>query len=373
MDEQRFISDRARGVEASGIRRIFELGASLAHPIDLSIGQPDFDVPVPVRRAAIQAIDSGHNKYTVTQGLQPLREAIATGLKAELGWEPTVLVTCGVSGGLFLSVMATINPGDEVVFLDPYFVSYVQIVRMAGGTCVPVDAYPDFRLHPERLEAAITRRTRLLLLNSPNNPSGTTLSREELAAAARIAEKHDLLIVTDEIYRDLVYDGPCPSIVPLAPNRTILLRGFSKGHAMTGWRLGYAAGPRPIIEQMTKLQQFTFVCAPSMVQHAGLAALATDVSEHARDYARKRDLVYECLRATFDPVRPTGGFYIFPKTPRGFESASAFVERAIASNVLVIPGCVFSRKDTHFRVSYAATDETIRRGCEILCRLAAGC
>ena len=236
---------------------------------------------------------------------------------------------------------------------------------------VPVDSYPDFGLHAERIEAAITERTKLLLLAYPGNPTGTTLTTDDLKTAAEIARKHDLLLLADEIYCDLVYDDKPTSLFALAPERTILLRGFSKGHAMTGWRLGYAAGPRPIIEQMTKLQQFTFVCAPNPVQHAGVTALHTPIDEHVRDYAKKRDLVYDALRDAFKPARPTGGFYVYPQAPPGYESATKFVEAAIARNVLVIPGCVFSERDTHFRVSYAATDDTLRRGCDILCELAA--
>lgn len=370
MDVQRFISDRARSVEASGIRRIFELSANLADPIDLSIGQPDFDVPPTVRRAAVEAIESGFNKYTVTQGLQGLRDELTASLRKELSWDPAVLVTSGVSGGLTLVMLACVNPGDEVLFLDPYFVSYLQLVRIVGGRAVPVDSYPDFRFYPQRVEAAVTKRTRMLLLNYPNNPTGTTLSRQELQAAAEIARRHDLLIVADEIYCDLIYDGAFASVASAAPERTVLLRGFSKRCGMTGWRLGYAAGPKPIIEQMTKLQQFTFVCAPSMVQQAGVTALHADIGEHVRDYGRKRDLVYEGLRKAFDPVRPTGGFYVFPKAPASFANATAFVEQAIKNDVLIIPGCVFSQRDTHFRLSYAAPDERLRRGCDILCKLA---
>lgn len=370
MDFDRLISDRARGMEASGIRRVFDLSANLKDPIDLSIGQPDFDVPAPVRQAAIDAINDRRNGYTVTQGIKPLQEAIRAQLASEFGESPAVLVTCGVSGGLSLAMLACVNPRDEVLFLDPYFVSYPQLVRLSGGTPVAIDSYPDFGLHPERIEAAITERTKMLLLAYPGNPTGTTLSTDALKVAAEIARKHDLLLLADEIYCDLVYDAKPTSLMALAPERTILLRGFSKGHAMTGWRLGYAAGPKPIIEQMTKLQQFTFVCAPNPVQHAGVVAMRTPIDEHVRDYARKRDLVYDALKETFKPAYPTGGFYVFPQAPEGFESATKFVEAAIARNVLIIPGSVFSGRDTHFRISYAATDDTLRRGCEILCDLA---
>ena len=177
--------------------------------------------------------------------------------------------------------------------------------------------------------------------------------------------------MVDEIYNRLCYDGPCPSAVRHVPHRTLLLRGFGKSYGMTGWRLGYAAGPRFLIDEMIKLQQYTFVCAPSMVQYAGLEALGTDMSAHVDLYRRKRDFVWERLAKTFDiATKPGGGFYIFPKVPAGFASATEFVEQAIARNVLVIPGSVFSEKDTHFRISYATSDEKLAQGCAILCDLA---
>jgi aspartate aminotransferase/aminotransferase len=187
---------------------------------------------------------------------------------------------------------------------------------------------------------------------------------------ADLAERHNLLLVVDEIYNRLCYDGPCPSAIRHAPHRTLLLRGFGKSYGMTGWRLGYAAGPRFLIEEMTKLQQYTFVCAPSMVQYAGLEALNTDMSPYVDVYRRKRDFVWERLAGAFEVTRPGGGFYFFPKVPTRYASAMAFVEKAIARNVLIIPGSVFSEKDTHFRISYATSDDKLAQGCDILCDLA---
>jgi aspartate aminotransferase/aminotransferase len=359
-------------VDASGIRKVFDLGARLANPVNLSIGQPDFDVPEPVRAAAVRAINGRQNGYTVTQGIPALRERLVADLKAEFGLELPVLVTSGVSGGILLALLAVLNPGDEVLLGDPYFVIYKHAVKLIGAVPVYVDTYPDFRFHAERFEAAITPRTKMLVVASPNNPTGIVLTAEELKTAADLAEKHDLLLVLDEIYNRLAYDGPCPSGFGFAPQRTLLLRGFSKAYAMTGWRLGYAAGPAFLIHEMTKLQQYTFVCAPSIVQHAGLAALDVDVSGHVDDYRAKRDLVCARLSGTFEISRPGGGFYVFPRVPPGFDSATAFVERAIANNVLVIPGNVFSERDTHFRISYATSDGDLERGCDILCRLARG-
>jgi aspartate aminotransferase/aminotransferase len=387
-----FIATRALGVDASGIRKVFDLAAKMKDPINLSIGLPDFDVPAPAKQAAIEAIQSGQNRYTQTQGIAPLRERLRKDLSTEIGRDVgDVLITSGVSGGLFLAILATINPGDEAIFLDPYFVMYKHLLTLAGGKAVPVDSYPDFRFHADRVEAAITPRTKLLILNSPSNPTGIVMTQDEVNAAVALAKKHDLLIVSDEIYEPFLYakdeggrmkdesekTGTLPSdssfilhhsSLPSAAksyDRTIVLRGFSKSHAMTGWRLGYAVGPEAIIAQMTKLQQYTYVCAPSPLQYAALAALDIDMSAAVAAYQVKRDIAFDTLSRKFDVAKPQGAFYIFPNAPAG-ATASAFVERAIAANVLIIPGNVFSERDTHFRISYATTDERLRQGCEIL-------
>jgi aspartate aminotransferase/aminotransferase len=367
-----FVAGRTSLIDASGIRRVFDLAAGMRDPINLSIGQPDFAVPAPIKEAAIAAIREDFNGYTVTQGIPALRDGIGQQLQQEFDWSPPVLVTSGVSGGLLLALMCCVDPGDEVVFVDPYFVEYKHLVHAVGGKPVMVSAYPDFGFPADRVAAAISERTKLLLINSPSNPTGVVMTDEECRAAASLAERHDLLIITDEIYNLLVYDGACPSVVPYARDRVLLLRGFSKSYAMTGWRLGYAAGPQSVIEEMTKLQQYSFVHAPSIVQRAGVVALQTDMSRHIADYARRRDLVCGRLAGHFEAVRPSGGFYVFPKAPDRFANATAFVEEAIRSNVLIIPGSVFSEQDTHFRISYATDDESIRKGCEILCRVAEG-
>ncbi len=370
--QEDFISQRALGVDASGIRKVFDLAARMKDPINLSIGLPDFDVPEAAKQAAIDAIRRGDNRYTKTQGIASLRQRLHTDLTNDLGRDcGEVLITSGVSGGLFLAILATINPGDEVVFLDPYFVMYKHLLTLAGGIAVPVDSYPDFRFTAERVERAITPRTKLLILNSPSNPTGMVLGQTEVDEAVAIARRHDLLIVSDEIYEPFLYQ-PAGRRLP-SPARdfqnTVVLRGFSKSHAMTGWRLGYAIGPEAIISQMTKLQQYTYVCAPSPLQHSALSALDLDMRDAIAAYERKRDLAYEILSRQFDVRRPAGAFYMFPKAPNGL-TASAFAAKAIENNVLVIPGNVFSERDTHFRVSYAATDERLAQGCEILCKLA---
>ena len=367
-----YVSRRALGVDASGIRKVFDLAAKMKDPINLSIGLPDFDVPDVVKSAAIEAIKSGHNRYTPTQGIEPLRSRLRADLSQEMGRDVgEVLITSGVSGGLMLAMLAVVDPGDEVIFLDPYFVMYKHLLTMAGGKPVIIDSYPDFRFPAQKVEAAITPRTKMLILNSPSNPTGVVMSEAEVKSAVEIARKHDLLILSDEIYEPFLYDyalSPQSSVLPSPAklyDKTIILRGFSKSHAMTGWRLGYAAGPAEIIAQMTKLQQYTFVCAPSPLQHAALKALDVSMSDAVAAYRKKRDIVHEGLRGKFDVIKPAGAFYIFPKVPDG-TSASDFVAKAIENNVLVIPGNVFSERDTHFRISYATTDEKLKKGCEIL-------
>jgi len=370
-----FISRRSASIDASGIRKVFDLAAKMKDPINLSIGLPDFDVPLEIKQAAVEAIHRGDNRYTQTQGIAPLREKLRAHLSAEFGRDVgEVLVTNGVSGALLAVGLAVIDPGDEVIFLDPYFVMYKHLVTMCGGVPVPVDSYPDFRLHPERIERAITSKTKMLMLNSPSNPTGMVMSEAEIHRAVAIAKKHDLLLVSDEIYEPFLYDmdrrGEKKLIYSPAEvyDRTVVLRGFSKSHAMTGWRLGYAMGPREIISEMAKLQQYTFVCAPSPFQHAAVKALEVPTHEAVASYRRKRDLVYHKLSRKFELEKPAGAFYAFPAVPRGI-TATEFCTRAIEHNVLTIPGGVFSERDTHFRVSYATTDEKLEQGCEILCSL----
>ena len=369
-----FISDRARAVDASGIRKVFDLAAKMTDPINLSIGLPDFDVPDPVKQAACDAIWKGHNAYTPTQGIEPLRRRIRQKLEEEIAsleerkWD--VIITGGVSGGLSLAILALVNPGDEVAFLDPYFVIYRHVTRLAGGVPVMVDSYPDFKFEAAAVEKRITPRTKILMLNSPGNPTGAVMSDEEVHAAVELARRHDLILISDEIYDEFVYDRR-----PLSPaklyDRTILVRGFSKTYAMTGWRLGWAAGPAELMSQMAKLQQYTFTCAPAPFQHAALVALDTSVAGYIDAYRRKRQIVMETMSEAFGIVRPGGAFYAFCQVPpRLGMTASQFVEKAIEKNVLVIPGGVFSNRDTHFRLSYACEDEKLKRGCETLALLA---
>ena len=340
-------------------------------PINFSIGQPDFDVPDEIKQAAIKAIEAGENSYSQTAGDTELINRVTADITAEFGWSnPNVLISSGVSGALLLAFMSLVNPGDEVIIGDPYFVMYKHLVNLLGGKCIFVDTYPDFLLDAEKVAAAITDKTKLIIVNSPSNPTGVVYGDEQLKAIAEVAADRGLPVLTDEIYDKFCYDGACPSIAKFY-DKCLVLRGFSKSFAMTGWRLGYVAAHecmQPVIEQMTKIQQYTFVCAPTPFQKAAIAAMDCDISRYVDAYRVKRDLLCDGLGEKFELVRPGGAFYAFIKAPGGV--ATEFVEKAIKNNVLIIPGNVFSEKDTHFRISYATTDEKIARGVEILCSLA---
>jgi aspartate aminotransferase len=365
------VADRTRLIDASGIRKVFALAAELKDPVNFSIGQPDFDVPEPLKREAIKAIEAGMNRYSQTAGEKELMDRIAGQVTTEFGWQnPGILVASGVSGGLLLAFLALIDPGDEVIIPDPYFVIYKHVVNLLGGKCVFVDSYPDFRLPVDRIADAITDRTKMIILNSPCNPTGMVYSPAEVEALAKVAAEKDVLVLTDEIYELFSYDHPTTSIGKYYEN-VLVMRGFSKSYAMTGWRLAYVAAPsslRPIIEEMTKIQQYTFVCAPTPFQRAAVAAMDYDVRDLVKDYVGKRDLVYDGLKDKFELYKPQGAFYAFVKAPGG--SGTEFVKKAIQNNVLVIPGNVFSEKDTHFRISFATTEEKIRQGIDILRGLA---
>jgi aspartate aminotransferase/aminotransferase len=362
------VAERMRHIESSGIRKVFELARSLKDPVNLSIGQPDFDVPEPIKAAARDALESGRNGYTVTQGIPELRQKLQSAVTARYpGADRPVLVTSGTSGAIMLAISATVNPGDEVIVFDPYFVMYPHMVTMAGGTTVYVDTYPDFGIDPDRVRAAMTPRTKVVIVNSPTNPTGRIYPREALRDLALLCSERGVLLLSDEVYRAFAYDSPFSSPAEFS-EEVLVVDGFSKAYGMTGWRLGFAHGPRWVIDEMTKLQQFTFVCAPSIVQHAGVTALDFDVTGIVNDYRKKRDRIVAGLRDRYDVGHPEGAFYLFAGAPGG--SGSAFAEEAVRNNVLLIPGRAFSQRDSHFRLSYAADDRTLDRGIEILNRLA---
>jgi aspartate aminotransferase/aminotransferase len=356
-------------MDSSGIRKVFDLAANLKDPINLSIGLPDFDVPEAAKTAMKAAVDDGKNRYTPSGGIPDLREAVRRRCGERHGFEPgDVMITSGTSGGLTLALLATVDPGDEVLVPDPFFVSYRQLVLAAGGKPVFYDTYPDFRLRISELEKVATDRAKVLVLNSPSNPTGVCLTEAEVRAACDFARERGLVILSDEVYEPFSY-GPAPVSAARFYENTITVNGWSKSHAMTGWRVGWAAAPAEIINEMIKLQQFTYVCAPAPAQHAALATVGLDMSGVRETYASKRDLACGILEEAFDIVKPDGAFYVFPKAPDGI-SGTDFVTRAIEKNVLIIPGGIFSTRDTHFRVSFAAPEDAIREGCGALVRLA---
>lgn len=363
-----WIADRTKAFDSSGIRKVFDLARQMKDPINLSIGQPDFDVPEPVRLACIDAIQSGKNSYALTQGMPVLREKLQAQIDREFQHaDRKVFVSSGTSGGLVLAMLSLVNPGDEVIIFDPFFVMYEPLVQLVNGTPILIDTYPDFRIDLNKVEAAITPRTKVILLNSPANPTGVTATLDEIRGLAELAARHGVVLLSDEIYRSFNYDEPFVS--PAKYNeQTLVIDGFSKSHAMTGWRLGFVHGPAAVIDTMVKLQQYTFVCAPQPVQWAGAVAMDVDISSYTELYRRKRDLIYSGLSEAFEVVKPGGAFYIFPKTPWG--TATEFVQEAIKQNVLIIPGGIFSRRDTHFRISYAADERVLERGIEALQKLA---
>ena len=362
-----WIAERKKAFDSSGIRKVFDLASQMTDPINLSIGQPDFDVPEPVRAAYVDAVQSGKNSYALTQGMPVLREKLQAQLDREFQHsDRRVFVASGTSGGLVLAMLSLVNPGDEVIVFDPYFVMYPSLVKLVGGTPVILNTYPDFRIDMNRVADAITPRTKLILLNSPANPTGVTATPEEVRELAELARARNIALISDEIYRQFCYDGEFHS--PAAHNdQTIVIDGFSKSHAMTGWRLGFVHGPSEVINTMIKLQQYTFVCAPQPAQWAGAVALDVDVSGYVDAYRKKRDMIVAGLADKFEVVTPGGAFYVFPKTPWG--TGTEFVTKAIESNLLIIPGNIFSRQDTHFRISYAADDKVIERGIDVLRKL----
>ncbi|MGB9621257.1 MAG: pyridoxal phosphate-dependent aminotransferase [Brevinematia bacterium] len=368
-DIESFISQKSKMVDSSGIRKVFDLAQKIENPINLSIGQPDFDIPEEIKKEAIKAIELGFNKYTVTQGIEPLREKLAEVVNRKRGTKYTkddCIITSGVSGGLVLVLLSILNEGDEVLFFDPYFVMYKHLVKLFGGKPIIVDIYPDFKISNKKkeIESKITEKTKAIIINSPANPTGKILDKTDIDVIYNIAKRNNILVISDEIYDEFVYDGEYSSIASVYPEGTVLLGGFSKTYAMTGWRIGFAFGPQIIIKEMIKLQQYTFVCAPSFAQYASIKALDYDMSKYIKRYKKKRDMVYEGLSDNFNVVKPEGAFYAFPSPKDADINVKKFVDECIREGVLIIPGDVFSERITNFRLSFAASDKTIEVGIE---------
>jgi aspartate aminotransferase/aminotransferase len=364
------LADRIHLLQPSGIRKFFELGLSMKNPIDLSIGQPDFDVPDPVKAAAIDAISAGRNRYTVTQGIEPLRKALKERYSRRFAGveNDDIIVSAGVGGGLLLAFFALFNPGDEVLVPDPYFVMYRHLASLVGARAVFVDTYPDFKITAARLAPHITPKTRAIIVNSPSNPTGATLDEAGARELAALAEKHSLTIISDEIYEEFLYEGRHVSCREFTRN-CLVLSGASKSMGMPGWRMGWMLGPREFIERCYIVQQFTFVCAPSLAQHAVLAGLGLDFSAHLNDYRRKREILCGGISGRYELVWPRGAFYAFPRLPGGARPEE-FIKACISRELLIVPGGACSTRDTHLRISFAAPDEKLRAAVRILNELA---
>ncbi len=364
------LAKRIQTLEPSGIRRIFELIATMDDPINLSIGQAHFDPPEALVEAACQAIRDGHNRYTVTQGLPELNARVLDLVSSRYGKRPeSSFITSGVSGGLMLAFLSLLDPGDEILLPDPNFMMYRQLALICGADIKFYNLYPNWQPDPEEIESLITEKTKVIFLNSPSNPTGGVIERERIEKICEIANRHGLVVISDEIYDEFVYDEGYSSPVSKA-DCCLQLGGFSKTYGIPGWRMGYVTGPSELLDPMKTLQQFSFVCAPAPFQHAvANVALDLDMSAYIAEYRGKRDRLMEELDPAFQLVAPGGSFYAFPSLPGGVAGA-AFIEAALSENMLVVPGSAFSRRDTHFRLSFAVSDQMLGRGITALNELA---
>jgi len=363
----------------SGIRRFFDLAASMPDVISLGVGEPDFVTPWRVREAGIAALEAGRTSYTSNMGLAELRMAVCGDLERRHGvaYDPAAecLITSGVSEGLDLALRAILNPGDEVIIPEPAYVAYGPCVAFAGGTpvYVPTSSSDGFRIHAGAIDAAVTARTKAVLIGSPANPTGAAQGREDLAAIVAVAARHDLYLISDEIYERLVYTRPHASLpsLPGARDRTVLLGGFSEAQAMTGWRVGYLCAPAPVADLACRIHQYTQLCASHIAQAAALEALhggEADVLAMLADYDRRRRVFVQGLRDIgLDCAEPGGAFYAFPSIAATGLSSQEFAERLLrAEGVAVIPGDVFGPSgEGHVRCCYATAmpdlDEALRR------------
>ena len=379
------ISQHVQAIPSSGIRRFFDLLASMDGVISLGVGQPDFVTPNHIRQAAIKSIEDGETYYTSNYGIVALRQAISRHLGRLYGvhYDPgtEIIVTTGVSEALNIALEAIIDPGDEVLSPDPGYVAYLPCVQIAGGTYthVPTSSADGFMLHPEQLEQRITPRTKALLIGYPANPTGAVMPRDVLLRIAEIVERHDLFVISDEIYDRLVYDTEhvCFSSLPGMRERTILLGGFSKAYAMTGWRLAYTCARNELTEAMMKVHQYVMMSAPTPAQFAALQALnhgEEDVRGMVGEYDRRRKLVVNALNAMGLPcAEPHGAFYAFPKIGGTGMNDETFAERLLHEHqVAVVPGNVFGPSgEGHVRCSYATALPLLEEALERMGRFLA--
>jgi aminotransferase len=368
-----FLNPSIAALPPSGIRKFFDLVTQSRGIISLGVGEPDFVTPWHIRETAIYSLERGRTTYTSNWGLPELREAVARHLEAWQGlrYDPAsqILITVGVSEAVDLVMRATLEPGDEVLVPEPCFVSYVPCVAMAGGTAVtvPLRAEDDFKLTAEAMRAKITPKTKSILMGFPANPTGAVMTAAELEAVAAVAREHDLLVLSDEIYGDLTYGGEHVSIatLPGMQERTILLNGFSKAYAMTGWRIGYACGPADILALMMKIHQYTIMCPPITGQLAAIEALKNGASERDKmvaEYNRRRKLMYDGFTKMGLPCfEPRGAFYIFPSIePTGMDDEAFALKLLEEEKVAVVPGAAFGPSGKgHIRCSYASSVEKL--------------
>jgi aminotransferase len=373
-----FISERVQSVPPSGIRKFFDISATMNNVISLGIGEPDFVTPDAIRRAGMESLQHGHTHYTSNSGTTELRQAIVRYLNRLYGIEydpdTEILITVGVSEALYLVLNAVLNPGDEVIVPQPSFVSYTPEVVFAGGVPVVINTLVknDFQVTGEEVEAVITPRSKVILIGYPNNPTGAVMTRERLQEIAAVAEKHDLLVISDEIYDRLVYgiEHTHFSTLPGMRSRTLVLGGFSKSHAMTGWRLGYAVGPAEIISAMRKIHQYTIMSAPTTAQMAVAATLEMvedDVEKMRAEYDRRRRLIVNGFNDMgLTCFEPRGAFYAFPSVAVTGMDEQTFAETLLKEErVAVIPGTAFGESGAGFvRACYATAYEKIEEALE---------
>lgn len=368
------ISQRVERLSPSGIRKFFDLLSTMEDVISLGVGEPDFATPWHISEAAISGIEKGYTMYTSNRGMLELRQELARNLSTRYGLEydpdSELLITVGVSEGLDLAMRAVINPGDEVISPEPTYVSYNSCAILAGGVFVPVPttAENEFRVKAADIEERVTGRTKAILLGYPNNPTGAVMGRADLEEIAEVAQRRDLIVISDEIYDQLVYGvkHTCFASLPDMRGRTILLGGFSKSYAMTGWRVGYAAAPAEIIEAMTKIHQYTMLCAPITGQMAAMEALRSgepSVREMVADYDRRRRVMVKGLNAIgLSCFEPKGAFYAFPSVRVTGLSSQEFAEKLlIEERVAVVPGSAFGESgEGYVRCCYATALDDIR-------------
>lgn len=370
---EQFLSDTARTMKPSGIRRFFDLASQMEDVISLGVGEPDFVTPWNFREASILSLEEGYTAYSPNAGFLELREEISTYMenRFSVAYDPhdEIIVTIGASEALDIGLRAVINPGDEVIVVEPCFVSYTPLVEVAGGKAITVQALPEheFKIQPEQLKEVITEKTKAIIICSPNNPTGTVLNREELEKIAKVAIRHDLLVFSDEIYAELTYDEEYTSFANIEGmrERTIVMNGFSKAFAMTGWRLGYVCGPKEIIQAMLKIHQYAIMCAPTMSQFAAIEALRNGFDEMKKmvnSYHQRRNYIVKEFRKIGLPCHvPGGAFYVFPDITSTGLSSEEFAERLlIEQHVAVVPGHVFGESgEGHIRCSYATGIEQL--------------